>query len=555
VKRARRVLRSAWLHYLLIGIVPIGLAWLYVGTLLREGVGLGFPLDDSWIHLRFAENLASGHGFAFNPDQPSTGATSPLWILVLAAGLVVMRSPFVAAYVLGVAFTIAACVVVYKIALTLLDSRGFALAAGVLTAITAPMAWASLSGMEPPLYTFLTLLGIYAYLGARAGRARLNYAWPALLALATLARPECGLVFVLALADAWLLELQASGRRALGPLLRLTGLSLAIFVALLLPDLVRNLVVSGRPFPSTLYAKTQSAGVFSPILSQIQQGDWTSLGIRLFVVPRRWLVDTLETAANNNPLLLILFGVGLVEIVRLALQDPDGALQGPRGARSPEGRHRSLLLPLIILAVPLLMAVLTPVAMPSFQDQRHVAHLVPMFVLVGLLGAFRLAGLAGACAARSRLRIGLLGLLLALTFGTGLLMVRYGADRYALGVKNINRLHVAVAVWLRDHTPRDAVVAAQDVGAIGAIADRRVVDLGGLVTPEIIPFKWDDRRTVEYLERVKPDYLVILPVDRPILRERTDLFTPVYAAQIPSEDLLTASSNYIVVYRTIWARG
>src|SRR5262245_12267784 len=26
-----------------------------------------FPLDDSWIHLHFARNLAEGHGFAYNP--------------------------------------------------------------------------------------------------------------------------------------------------------------------------------------------------------------------------------------------------------------------------------------------------------------------------------------------------------------------------------------------------------------------------------------------------------------------------------------------------------
>ena len=28
---------------------------------------LGFPLDDSWIHQVFARNLATGHGFSFNP--------------------------------------------------------------------------------------------------------------------------------------------------------------------------------------------------------------------------------------------------------------------------------------------------------------------------------------------------------------------------------------------------------------------------------------------------------------------------------------------------------
>src|SRR6185436_17777180 len=39
----------------------------------------GFPLDDSWIHLHFARNLAEGAGFAYNPGRPVAGSTAPLW--------------------------------------------------------------------------------------------------------------------------------------------------------------------------------------------------------------------------------------------------------------------------------------------------------------------------------------------------------------------------------------------------------------------------------------------------------------------------------------------
>src|SRR5207302_940720 len=58
--------------------------------LLREHAiagAAGFPLDDSWIHLQFARNLAEGAGFAYNPGVPVAGSTAPLWTLLLGAAV------------------------------------------------------------------------------------------------------------------------------------------------------------------------------------------------------------------------------------------------------------------------------------------------------------------------------------------------------------------------------------------------------------------------------------------------------------------------------------
>ena len=66
-----------------------------------------FPLDDSWIHLHFARNIAEGRGFAYNPGVPVSGSTAPLWTLR-------SRRPFgsraprpVLAKALGIAATLA----------------------------------------------------------------------------------------------------------------------------------------------------------------------------------------------------------------------------------------------------------------------------------------------------------------------------------------------------------------------------------------------------------------------------------------------------------------
>lgn len=40
--------------------------------------------DDAYITYRFAHNLSSGHGFAYNVDEPHLATTTPLLTLTLA---------------------------------------------------------------------------------------------------------------------------------------------------------------------------------------------------------------------------------------------------------------------------------------------------------------------------------------------------------------------------------------------------------------------------------------------------------------------------------------
>jgi len=42
--------------------------------------------DDAYIYLRYAKNISAGHGWSFNPGEPSYGTTSPLWTLILVFG-------------------------------------------------------------------------------------------------------------------------------------------------------------------------------------------------------------------------------------------------------------------------------------------------------------------------------------------------------------------------------------------------------------------------------------------------------------------------------------
>jgi hypothetical protein len=66
--------------------------------------------------------------------------------------------------------------------------------------------------------------------------------------------------------------------------------------------------------------------------------------------------------------------------------------------------------------------------------------------------------------------------------------------------------------WLALNADRDAVVATPDIGAVGYYSGLQVLDLGGLVTPEINEMRQriDVERIIEegLFLRFHPDYLV-----------------------------------------------
>jgi hypothetical protein len=63
--------------------------------------GLGFPLDDAWIHLTYARNLAEHGEWAFRLGEQSAGSTAPLWTALLTTGFLIDLAPYVWTYLLG----------------------------------------------------------------------------------------------------------------------------------------------------------------------------------------------------------------------------------------------------------------------------------------------------------------------------------------------------------------------------------------------------------------------------------------------------------------------
>jgi hypothetical protein len=210
---------------------------------------------------------------------------------------------------------------------------------------------------------------------------------------------------------------------------------------------------------------------------------------------------------------------------------------------------RRLALPVALLALqPLAMALLAPYRGPAFQEGRYFIQLLPMAFAVAALPVAALGG-DGAAAGLARFR----RLLVAGLAVAALVSLWPAATRYGWAVQNIEGMQVRLGRWVEANTPRDARLALSDVGAIGYLSRREVIDVMGLVTPAILPYRRaGEDGVLRYLERACPDYLIVFPDWFPRLTAMTDRFTPVERARLALNTVAGAAE--MVVYETIWAR-
>jgi len=125
------------------------------------------------------------------------------------------------------------------------------------------------------------------------------------------------------------------------------------------------------------------------------------------------------------------------------------------------------------------------------------------------------------------------------------------AARYGWAVQNIDAMQVRLGRWVAANTPGGARIALNDVGAIAFVSRREVVDVMGLVTPAIIPYRRQGEAGVlRYLERVCPDYLIVFPAWFPALSAMTDRFRPIYRVRLAHNEV--AGADEMVVYETPW---
>lgn len=524
--------------------MPVAL-YLAAGWRTLDG-RLGLPLDDSWIHLQFARNLARGEGLSYNAGELVTGSSAPLWTALLSLFFLLPGSPLAWTKAAGVALHLAGVAATYRLARELeLGPAPAALAAG-LTLSTYWLVWSALSGMEIPLFIFLSLHGMILHLRERRWPERPPLALP-VLALSALARPEGLLLLALAVADRLVVvrpEEPGEGAAAGGPgegaggdALRLVrppwrrlaqGLALAALA--LGPALIFHLVVGGSPLPNTYAAKAGGASALLP------QPRYLHLVLGIFFKPQ--------------PVMALLAPAGALRLVE--------AWGGRRGWGA---RDRGLLPALWLLGLPVAASALSPPGVLQVGNfGRYFFPLFPPLIVLGVLGAQGAWAVLGRSWRLGRHRLPVGALVVALLFVPTLATLASNAGFYATNLANVEASDVRLGRWLRENVPPQAVLALEDVGAVKYLAGNPVVDLAGLVSPEVVRRARQaagpgdpggDRGVLEVLEERRPDFLAAFTNYRPRLTA-DPRFRPLLRIRIPHN--VTMGGDELVLYETPWNR-
>jgi hypothetical protein len=507
--------RQTWA---LIGIAFAGVI-IYVLYSAATG-GIGFPLDDSWIHQVYARNLAQTSQWAFVPGVPSAGSTSPFYTVLLTIGYWLPIPYWFWAYLLGaVALALCALVAARLAGQLFPDVPNAAWFVGLLVALSWHLVWAASAGMETVLFAMLCTLLVGLTWQERTAQAGIGPAFRRGLTvgviggLVTLTRPEgtglvalCGLMTLIAHPHKTWKEFGAWA----------AGLCLGwiVFVA---PNLWFNYKMNGSPFPNTSAAKQAEFAPLrdAPLLQRV--------------------LDFLYPLSAGNGLLLLPGAIfALYLLAKRVRTDPRELIYW--------------IAPAWMVAHVVLYAAELPL---SSQHGRYVMPILPMFIVFSGPGTLALVGAAiqwrkGQKAFQMLARTATRSVLIAAILVT-LIVWGVGAIVYSGDVHTINAEMVTAAHWIAANIPADRPFATHDIGAIGYFAPRQLIDLAGLVSPDIVPIINDGEAKMKYMQKHGVQYMMVT-VPQLLIQTDDPRLCPVYTTPA----LNSPPELHMTVYQLAW---
>jgi len=255
-------------------------------------------IDDAFITLRYADNLAHGRGFVFNPGERVEGTSTFLETLLLAL-LRAARADLVdAAQLIGVASHLALIAGTFWLVRSLSPENGRLLGVSAATVVAASMSLAiyAMSGLETTLFAALLLLGIGLHLRAWRSPGVGTMGWSLAMSAVALTRPE-GVGYFAILWGAALAR-DVVGRAPLRHTVRSAASGAGWFLLPVLPMLAFRQAYFHAWVPNTLTAKSNMLATFhgkslAEIASALADGAAgrhvgeyaTMLGVAAYLVP------------------------------------------------------------------------------------------------------------------------------------------------------------------------------------------------------------------------------------------------------------------------------
>ncbi len=435
---------------------------------------IGFPLDDAWIHQTYARNLAKFGEWAFVHGQRSGGSTSPMWSAILAVGYLARLGPYLWTFLIGWLVLWGLSLVCASIFETLCpEGEVYGVWVGVFVALEWHLAWHAVSGMETLLFALVvtqTLRLLLKPVKNKGDAVMLG----ALSGVSVWLRPD-GLTLLGPVMFVLFSNQVNRHKKWLNMLVVACG-----FLVVFLPYLGFNQVISGDWWPTTFYAKQAEYAFLregSLVLRFLQQF-WTLLiGPGLVLLPAVIYLTVKAVVKKDWPVIgVFMWFMGYLGLYAWRL----------------------------------------PVV---YQHGRYIAAAIPVFLTLGLAGMYKWVGSDKRGKNRWVIETSWKAALVLVTLG----MWVQGARAYGQDVAFIETEMVTVARWLANNTSENDLIAVHDIGAMGYYSDRALIDLAGLISPEVIPFMRDEVKLGAYLDEKGADFLVTFPGWYPELVQGRDV--------------------------------
>ena len=417
-----------------------------------------FAGDDAYISFRFAQNLATAHGFSFNPDQPTYGSTSPLWVGLLAATGRAGFSIIDGGHLLDALSALLLIPVFFRLSGVYIASLHMRVIASALLILDPWFVRWAMSGMENVLALLLLCVVMLAQQRQR-GRAGVSVIAPLCCGLGILTRPEFAVFGALLFVDT--IAFEKTYRTKKVAIYSLVG------AMVIMPWLVYAWAHFGTIVPNTITAKisrNRGASLFGTL---------------------KYFGSFFTFEATGLALVLLLEFKRILTVLR-----------------NPEGQSRWFLPVSWMLALPTFYAVGgAPVA------GRYLLLGLPAYLLLGVRGWELLLALGARQPWVRATVVAFVALTLALVMDV---QARY--DWYLTKwPEGMSPRLVELARWLRANAGPDDLIAADQVGVLGYFSERRILDVAGLISPEMQPARRQGEKAIwEAVRRADPQWIIAL---------------------------------------------